>query len=113
MDAYIAGFPANSQEILSLLRQTIKRAAPESIEIMSYNMPAFKQKGIIAYFAGYKNHVGFYPTAIGIDAFKSELDSYTWSKGTIQFPLDKPLPVDLITKIILYKVNANLLKSKK
>lgn len=113
IDAYISGFPANVQEVLELLRQTIKNAAPDAVEVLSYQMPAYKQKGILVYFACHKNHVGFYPTAVAIEAFKSEFDAYKWSKGTVQFPLDQPLPTDLITKIVKFKVQQNSSKLKK
>ncbi len=113
IDKYISGFPANVQETLQLLRQTIMNAAPDAAEVLSYQMPAYKQKGILVYFACHKNHVGFYPTAVAIEAFKSEIEAYNWSKGTVQFPLDKPLPVELITKIVKFKVQQNSSKHKK
>jgi len=113
IDHYISGFPEQSRVLLEQLRETIKLAAPEAIEVISYGMPAFKQNGILVYFAAYKNHIGFYPTASGIEAFKPELSSYQWSKGTIQFPLDKPLPVELITQIVRHRIYQRMQKLKK
>jgi uncharacterized protein YdhG (YjbR/CyaY superfamily) len=113
IDHYISGFPEQSRALLEQLRETIKLAAPEAIEVISYGMPAFKQNGILVYFAAYKNHIGFYPTASGIEAFKTELSSYQWSKGTIQFPLDKPLPSELITKIVKHRIYQRMQKLKK
>lgn len=107
---YIADFPQESQQLLIQLYKTIKASAPEAIEIISYSMPAFKLNGILVYFAAYKNHIGFYPTGSGIEAFKEEIKDYKTSKGTLQFPLNKPLPIDLITQIVKYRVNENLQK---
>jgi uncharacterized protein YdhG (YjbR/CyaY superfamily) len=104
IDQYIAGFPDHTRELLTQLRKTIQTAAPEAKEVISWSMPAFKQNGILVFYAAYKNHIGFYPTASGIEAFKTELSSYKWSKGTIQFPLDKPLPLELITKIVRHRI---------
>jgi uncharacterized protein YdhG (YjbR/CyaY superfamily) len=113
IDQYIASFPEQTRKLLEQLRETIKQAAPDSEELMSYQMPAYKQNGILVYFAAYKNHIGFYPTASGIEAFKQELSSFQWSKGTIQFPLDKPLPLELVTKIVRYRINQRMQKIKK
>jgi uncharacterized protein YdhG (YjbR/CyaY superfamily) len=113
IDKYISGFPDNIQKLLQLLRETIRRAAPDAVEVISYQMPAFKMNGILVYFAGYKNHVGFYPTAKGIEAFKSEFADFKWSKGTVQFPIDKPIPIDLVTRIVKFKVDENLSRLKK
>jgi uncharacterized protein YdhG (YjbR/CyaY superfamily) len=110
IDEYIAGFPEPTGKLLAQLREIIRQAAPEAEEAISYQMPAFKQKGILVYFAAYKNHIGLYPMASAIEAFKSELSHYKWSKGTIQFPLDKPLPIDLITKIVEFRVKTRLAK---
>ena len=114
---YIAGFPKSIQETLEKLRLTIRRAAPGAEEVISYQMPAFKYHGILVYFAGYKNHIGFYPTSSGIAAFQHEFSDYKWSKGAVQFPNDKPLPVSLISKIVKFRVRENAekanLKSKK
>jgi uncharacterized protein YdhG (YjbR/CyaY superfamily) len=113
IDVYIAGFPKNTQKILKQLRATIIEAAPDAEEIISYKMPAYKYHGILVYFAAYKNHIGFYPTASGIATFKKELSMYKGAKGSVQFPLDKPLPLGLITKIVKFRVRENSEKSKK
>ena len=107
IDDYIAGFPENVQEILEQLRQTIRNAAPESEETISYQMPAFKQKGILVYFAAFKNHIGFYPTPSGVEKFKKELSGYEVSKGTVKFPIDKTIPLDLVSKIVKFRVKEN------
>lgn len=113
IDIYVAGFPVKTQEILEQIRETIKKAAPDAEEVISYKMLAYKLNGILVYFAAYKNHIGFYPTGKGIEAFKNELTKYNWSKGTIQFPLNKPIPFGLITKIVTFRVKENLQKAKK
>jgi uncharacterized protein YdhG (YjbR/CyaY superfamily) len=107
IDQYIASFPGNVQVMLEQLREIIRNAAPEAEEVISYKMPAYKQEGMLVYFAGYKKHVGFYPTGTGIEAFKEEFTPYKWSKGAVQFPLDKPLPVDLITRMVKFRINYN------
>ena len=112
VDAYINSFPKETQQLLETLRATIKKAAPDAEEVISYSMPAYKQKGIVVYFAGRKNHIGLYPMASGIENFKEEITAYNTSRGTIQFPLDKPLPVRLITKIVKFRVAENELKAK-
>lgn len=113
IDQYISGFPEEIQKPLEELRATIKKGAPEAEEVISYGMPAFKLNGMLVYFAGYKNHIGFYPTASGIEPFKKELSIYKWAKGSIQFPLGNPLPSGLITKIVKFRVTENLQKAKK
>ena len=110
IDEYIAGFPPEVQVILEELRATIKKAAPEAQETISYQMPAFKLHGILVYFAAYKNHIGFYPTGSGIEHFKKEVSAYKGSKGTVQFPLNQPIPLDLISKIVKFGVKENLEK---
>ena len=112
IDEYIAAFPEEIQKILEELRATIKAAAPEAQEKISYQMPAFALKGNLVYFAAYKNHIGFYPTASGIQAFKKELSVYEGAKGTVRFPIDKPLPLDLIRKIVKFRVAENLKKAE-
>ena len=107
MEEYIGQFPLQTQTLLTELRNTIKQYAPEAQEIISYNMPAYKYKGMLVYFAGYKNHIGLYPTASGVKVFEKELAKYKTSKGAIQFPLDKSLPLPLIKKIIKYRVKEN------
>jgi uncharacterized protein YdhG (YjbR/CyaY superfamily) len=111
-DEYIITFPIETRKILEQLRETIKKAAPDAEEVISYGMPLFRQNGRLLYFAAYKNHIGFYPMKTGIEAFKTRLSDYKWAKGTIQFPLDKPLPLGLITEIVKFRVNENMEKSK-
>jgi uncharacterized protein YdhG (YjbR/CyaY superfamily) len=111
VDEYLSTFPASIKSKLQGLRDTIKKAAPKAEEVISYNMPAFKQEGALVYYAGYKGHIGFYPVSSGIAAFKKELVGYEQSKGTVRFPLDKPIPVGLITKIVKFRVKENLEKA--
>lgn len=112
VDAYIKQFPPEVQAMLQQLRAAIKSAAPKAEELISYMMPAYKYHGVLVYFGGYKNHIGFYPTGSGIEAFKKELSVYKGSKGAVQFPLDKPLPVALIKQIVKYRVQMNLEKEQ-
>lgn len=112
IDRYILSFPPEIRERLEQMRQIIKQAAPEAEEVISYQMPAFRLNGILVYFAGYKNHIGFYPTSSAIEAFKNELGQFKWSKGAIQLPYDRPLPVELIERITRFRANENLKKSK-
>ena len=88
-------------------------AAPEASEVISYGMPAYKWKGILVYFAGYQSHIGFYPTASGIEEFKSELKEFKWSKGTVQFPINQPLPLELVTRMVKFRIDVNRRKAKK
>ena len=111
VDRYIAGFPDNVRELLMQLRTAVREAAPEAEEVISYQMPAYRLQGMLVYFAGYQNHIGFYPTSSGIKAFKQELSAYKGAKGTVQFPLDKPLPLDIIKKIVAFRVAENLQKT--
>lgn len=106
-DEYIAGFPREVQKHLQQIRATIKKAAPQAEEIISYGMPAFKQNGNLVYFAAWKEHIGFYAAPTGNAAFKEDLKDYHVSKGAIQFPFDKPMPLQLITKIVKYRVKEN------
>jgi uncharacterized protein YdhG (YjbR/CyaY superfamily) len=112
IDDYIASFPKDLQIILEQMRTIIRKAAPKAEEVISYAMPAFKLDSVLVYFAGYKNHVGFYPMPSAIIAFKKELSIYKSSKGAVQFPLDKPLPSALITKMVKYRIAENLQKAK-
>jgi uncharacterized protein YdhG (YjbR/CyaY superfamily) len=112
IDEYIADFPKDIQVILEQVRATIHKAAPDAKETISYQMPAFALEGILVYFAAFKNHIGFFPTASGIANFQKELSAYKTSKGTIQFPLDRPIPFDLIRKIVLFRVKENLAKAE-
>jgi uncharacterized protein YdhG (YjbR/CyaY superfamily) len=113
VDEYIALFDNNVQEQLQQLRQAIKEAAPQAEEIISYKMPAYKQTGMLVYFAAYKRHIGFYPTASSIIKFMNEFTNYKTSKGAVQFPIDKPLPLVLIQKIVKFKVRENEEKARK
>lgn len=111
IDEYIAGFPADVQAILEKIRSTIQDAAPEAQETISYQMPTFKLHGNLVHFAGYKNHIGFYPTPSGIEKFQEEIAGYKNAKGSVQFPLDGPIPYDLIAKIVRFRVGENLTKA--
>lgn len=111
IDAFIDSFPENIQAILETMRATIRKAAPDAEEKINYGIPTFYLKGNLVHFAAYKNHIGFYPGASGIETFKEELSPYKTSKGTVQFPVDKPLPLTLITKIVKYRVKQNLEKA--
>jgi uncharacterized protein YdhG (YjbR/CyaY superfamily) len=97
---------------LEQVRATIQKAAPEAVELTSYKMPAFKLNGILVWYASYSKHIGFYPKASGIEAFHKELSIYKCAKGSVQFPLEKPLPFALISKIVKFRVNENLQKTK-
>lgn len=113
VDDYISAFPEKPRKMLEELRSLIRKTVPEATEEISYQMPAYKLNGPVVYFAGYEKHVGFYPTGTGIKAFEKELEGYKWSKGAVQFPLDKPLPVDLIVRMVKFKVEENAGKVKK
>ena len=112
VDEYISGFPEEVGGKLKSIREAIKKAAPDAKEIISYNMPAFKTSHILVYYAAFKNHIGFFPTASGIAAFKKELTGYKLSKGTVQFPYDKPIPIPLVKKIVKYRLKENLKKKE-
>lgn len=113
IDEYIAGFPQDVQEKLQQVRETIQKAAPDAKETIKYAMPTFTLEGNLVYFAGFKNHIGFYATPKGNEAFQKALSVYKQGKGSIQFPLDQPMPLDLITKMVTYRVEENLGKSGK
>ena len=113
IDEYIATFPAKTQKILEELRATIKAAAPDAEEKISYQMPTFALKGNLVHFAAYKNHIGFYPTPSGIEVFKHELSVYEGAKGSVKFPIGKPLPLELISKIVKFRVAENLKNAEK
>lgn len=108
IDEYIATFPPNIQTILKQIRQAIHEAAPAAEETISYKMPAFKQNGVLVYFAAFKNHIGFFPTSSGVEAFKEQLFAFKTNKGTIRFPLDKPIPLVLVKDIVRFRVKENL-----
>lgn len=113
IDAYIAGFPEEIREILEKVRNTIKSAAPNAIEKISYQMPTFAQNGNLVHFAACSRHIGFYPTPSAIVAFKNELGEYICSKGAIQFPYKKDIPYILIHKMVIFRLNENMSKTKK
>ena len=112
IDKYIGTFPKDIQEILKSLRVAIRKAAPNAEETINYGVPTLTLKGNLVHFAAYKNHIGFYPAPSGIIAFKKELAIYEGAKGSIKFPIDKPLPFDLITKIVKFRVKENLEKAE-
>jgi uncharacterized protein YdhG (YjbR/CyaY superfamily) len=112
IDAYISQYPTEVQKILQKVRETIQKEAPEATEAIAYGLATFKLHGNLVHFGGFKNHIGFYPAPSGIEAFKVETAPYMGGKGTLQFPLDKPIPYDLITKIVKYRVEQNLLKKE-
>lgn len=112
VDEYISGFPEETQKLLEQVRATIKKTVPEAEEIISYQMPAYKYHGVLVYFGGYKNHLGFYPTPAGIENFKEELSKYKSSKGAVQFPLNEPMPLKLITKIVAFRAKENLMQEE-
>ncbi|MFZ5856374.1 MAG: iron chaperone [Chloroflexota bacterium] len=112
IDEYIATFSADVQAILQKIRETIRKAAPEATEAISYQMPTFKLNGNLVHFAAFKSHIGFYPIPSGIEKFKKELAPYPQGKGSVQFPLDRPIPYALITKIVKFRVKENFEKAK-
>ncbi|HEX7902975.1 MAG TPA: DUF1801 domain-containing protein [Chitinophagaceae bacterium] len=111
IDDYIAGFSLPVREMLQQLRATIQKAAPAATETINYAIPTFTLNGNLVHFAAFKNHIGFYPAPSGIEAFKKELSIYEGAKGSIKFPIDKPLPFGLITKIVKFRVKENQQKS--
>ena len=108
IDEYIAGFPKNVQAVLKKIRTTIKRAAPDAEEAIKYQMPTFTLYGNLVHFAAFKKHIGFYPVPRGSETFKDELSAYEGEKSTARFPLDKPIPLDLIARIVKFRVTKNL-----
>jgi uncharacterized protein YdhG (YjbR/CyaY superfamily) len=113
IDEYIKIFPVDIQKILESVRQAIKNAAPEAEEAISYQIPTFKLKGNLVHFAAFKNHIGFYPGSKAIEIFQKELTKYKSSKGAVQFPIDKPMPLSLIQKIVKHRVKENSAQTKK
>lgn len=113
VDEYISMFPEDIQLKLQQLRQTVREAAPEAEEVISYAMPTYKLHGNLVHFAAFKKHIGFYPAPSGITAFQEELAAYKGAKGSVQFPLSEPLPLKLIQKIVKHRVKENLAKQKK
>jgi uncharacterized protein YdhG (YjbR/CyaY superfamily) len=112
VDAYIASQPKELQPKLEQLRQTIRKAAPEAEEGISYGMPSYKLHGPLAYFAASKNHLGFYPTPLAIEAFQTELTGYDFAKGTVRLPQDKPLPLKLIADMVKFRAKQNQEKAR-
>ena len=111
IDEYIAGYPPDVQEILQKVRMTIRAAAPGAEEAMKYGIPTYTLKGNLVHFGAFATHIGFYPDPRGIEQFKDELAPYQAGKGTLQFPLDKPIPYDLITRVVEFRVKDNLEKA--
>lgn len=112
IDEYIDQFPNEVQIALRAIRETIRLAAPEAEERISYQMPAFTWHGNLVYFAAFKHHIGFYPIPSGIRAFQKELSAYKTAKGSVQFPLDQPMPLELVTRIVKFRMGENLKKAK-
>jgi len=113
VDEYIASFAPDIQQKLSALRSAIKAAAPDAQEVISYGMPAYKQNGMLVYYAAHTRHIGLYPMSACIAHFEKELVDFTCSKGTVQLPFDRPMPLELITRMVEYNISANLLKMLK
>ncbi len=110
---YFAAFPPGTRRILKNMQKIIRASVPSGVEeVISYNMPAFRLNGVLVWYAAYQKHIGFYPSSSGIEAFKEELSEYKNSKGAVQFPLDHPLPVDLISRMVKYRVDCDLEKAK-
>jgi len=110
IDEYISQCPKDVQPMLLKIRAVIKDSAPGAVERISYQMPAFYLNGSLVWFGAHPHHIGFYPTGSGIEAFKAEISAYKWSKGAVQFPLDEPIPYELISKIVKFRVAENLKK---
>jgi len=113
IDDYIEGFPKDIQPLLRKMRSTIRKAAPKAEEVISYGMPAFKQDRILVWFAGFKHHIGFYPGVSGIKTFKKELTGYKSAKGSVQFPVDRPLPLGLVGRIVRFRAKESRRKERK
>lgn len=114
IDEYIAGFPTETQKVMQLVRSAIKKVVPEAEETISYAMPTFKLNGhYLVYFAGFAKHLGFYPAPVGMETFKEEFKNYKTGKGSVQFPLNQPIPFDLIARIVEFRKIDSLMKSKK
>jgi uncharacterized protein YdhG (YjbR/CyaY superfamily) len=113
IDEYINTFPEDVQRILNQLRQTIREAAPEAEETINYQIPTFTLNGNLVHFAAFENHIGFYPTPSGMEAFKEDLSGYKSAKGSVQFPISDPLPLPLIRRIVEYRVKENIERKRK
>jgi uncharacterized protein YdhG (YjbR/CyaY superfamily) len=112
IDEYIKRHPADVRERLEKMRETISNAAPGAVEAISYQIPTFRLNGNLVHFAAFKHHIGFYPTSSGTRAFEEELASYKWAKGSVQFPLDKPIPYGLVRRIVKFRLKENQAKKK-
>lgn len=112
IDEYIAHFPDDVQAVLQKVRKTIRKVAPDAQEKINYGIPTFTLNGNLVHFAGFKGHIGFYPTPSGIEKFKQELSKYEGAKGSVKFPLNQPIPYELITKITQFRVREQLAKAK-
>jgi len=108
VDDYIADFPAEVRDILQQIRAIIREIVPDAEEVISYQMPTYRLQGNLVHFAAFKNHIGFYPTPSGVEAFQDELTFYQHAKGSIQFPLDRPMPYDLIRRIVMFRAKESL-----
>lgn len=111
IDEYIAGHPREVQQILKKVRATIRKAAPAAQETIKYSIPTFTLEGNLVHFAAFKNHIGFYPTPSGIAEFKRELSAYTGARGSVQFPLNQPMPYALIARMVKFRVKENLARA--
>ena len=112
IDEFIAGYPEDVQKILKKVRAAIKRAAPRAEETINYGIPTFTLEGNLVHFSAFKKHIGFYPTPSGIEKFKKELSAYEGAKGSVKFPLDQPIPYDLIVRIVKFRAEENLNKAE-
>lgn len=112
IDTFISGFPKDVQRVLEQLRTTIREAAPDAEETINYGIPTFTLHGNLVHFSAFKSHIGFYPTPSGVEKFKNELSPYELAKGSVKFPLDKPIPLDLVSRIVEFRVQENLDKAK-
>jgi uncharacterized protein YdhG (YjbR/CyaY superfamily) len=112
IDEYIFAFPKNIQKILEKMRHAIRESAPQAEEAISYGIPTFKLNGNLVHFAAFTNHISFFPTSSGISAFKRELSQYELSKGTVRFPIDQPIPLGLVKKIVRYRVKENMARKE-
>jgi len=112
IDEYLSGYPEHVQRFLTQMRLTVKKAAPQATEKISYGIPTFALEGNLVHFAAFKNHIGFYPTPSAIAAFNKELSSYKCSKGAVQFPLDAPLPLTLVSRMVKFRVKEKMMKRK-
>ena len=113
IDEYIGTFPKDIRSKLESIRKAVKEEAPDAKEVISYGMPAFKLNRVLVYFAAQRKHIGFYPTASGISAFEEELSQFKHSKGAVQFPIDEPVPLELVRKVVRFRVKEDMAKTKK